>query len=416
MEIRNIVKKLPIIVPVLCLSLFVVVSPTFAAAPDGLGPWADTVVSFHQGVMKNGLPVPAARSDPTAALGVAENTPTIDSTFFSLGFGGDIVLGFDNGISTGAMVIEATIEPGYPDETAKVEMSQNGTTWVMAGNVSQDGTVTKPAQLTCAKFVRITDTSIPANYPDAIADGYDVDGVKATGTACTSAPGGGPQGRVQPTPTPTLTLTSTQSPTQAPTQSPTQAPTTVSSNTSSNSSSGGGSSSGSSSSNSSSSSNGSTACTSSGVSSVPNIILAKRLSPTSIFVSWGPNAGLNNFIVQYGFQNGNWQFSTKVSGFSTTINNLPANQSIWIEVAATDNCAIGAYGKSVLVGGTIATNSPGFPNTGVIKCSTNPKVPCFPNTGGIGLPNTGFNPTGNIFSNIQMSIQYIFSLIQDIKL
>ncbi|HET7099349.1 MAG TPA: ice-binding family protein [Patescibacteria group bacterium] len=116
-------------------------------------------------------------------------------------------------------------------------------------------------------------------------------------------------------------------------------------------------------------------CTSSGVTTIPAITLAKRLSPTSIFVSWGPDAGLNNFIVQYGLQNGNWQFSTKVSGFSTTINDLPPNQSIWIEVAATDNCLVGSYSSPVRIGGTVFTNSPRFPNTG------NP-----------GLPDTGFNP------------------------
>src|SRR5581483_12293450 len=100
-------------------ALFFFVTPSFAAAPDGLGPWADSVLSSHQGLMKNGLAVPAARSDPTAAVGIAENTPLVDTTFFSLGFGGNIVLGFDNGISSGAMMVEATIQPGYPDETAK---------------------------------------------------------------------------------------------------------------------------------------------------------------------------------------------------------------------------------------------------------------------------------------------------------
>ncbi|HSW88393.1 MAG TPA: hypothetical protein VLG12_04480 [Candidatus Saccharimonadales bacterium] len=221
----NLFKKFQLAIPVF-ISLFFFVSPTFAAAPDGLGPWADVVDSFHQGVMKNGLPVPAARSDTTAALGVAENTPTVDPTFFSLGFGGHIVLGLDNGISSGAMVIEATIEPGYPDETAKVEMSEDGITWVMAGNVVQDGTVNKPAQIACAKFVRITDTSDPAIMPDDIADGFDVDGVQATGTACT---------QITPSLTPTLTATPTvtQTITPTPTQSPTNTPSN--SNTSSNS-------------------------------------------------------------------------------------------------------------------------------------------------------------------------------------
>jgi hypothetical protein len=189
----NTYKKLQIISPLLLISSLFSVTPAFAAAPDGLGPWADSVFSFHQGLQKDGLPVAAARSNPAAALGVAENTPSIDSTFVSLGFGGNIVLGFDNGISAGAMVVEATKEPGYPIETAKIEMSQDAVKWVTAGNLSQGGTVNKPKGIICAKYVRITDTSNPNNFSDAIADGYDVDGVKATGNPCTpiSNNGGG---------------------------------------------------------------------------------------------------------------------------------------------------------------------------------------------------------------------------------
>jgi len=95
-------------------------------------------------------------------------------------------------------------------------------------------------------------------------------------------------------------------------------------------------------------------------------------------------------MVQYGYENGKWLFNTKVSGFSTTINDLPANQSIWIQVAATDNCAVGSYGTAVLVGGTPKTNSPGFPNTG------NPL-----------LPNTGIGPDDK---NIPLSVAILVSI------
>jgi hypothetical protein len=211
----NLSKKLLTILSV-SLSLFFFVSPAFAAAPDGLGPWADSVFSVSQGLMKNGVAVPLIRSDTTAALGVAENTPTVDSTFFSLGFGGSIVLGFDNGISSGAMVVEATVEPGYPDETARVEMSDDGITWVMAGNVIQGGTVSKPEQVACAKYVRITDTSNPAIMPDDIADGYDVDGVRAT-----------PSLTLTPTPTDTPTPGPTSTPGPGPTSTPGPGPTST---------------------------------------------------------------------------------------------------------------------------------------------------------------------------------------------
>ncbi len=186
------------LIPFLTLSLFF--SPSvYAAAPDGLGPWADFVVTSSQANTKGGTPVSVvnpARSDPTSALGVAEND-TVDGHFFSLGFGGSITLGFDNGISSGVFIVEAT-NPGYPDEKAKVELSEDGSTWVNAGTVTQDGSVTKPESLGCTKYVRITDISNPADFSDATADGYDVDGVRAEGEPCTL-----------PTPTPTITPTPT---------------------------------------------------------------------------------------------------------------------------------------------------------------------------------------------------------------
>lgn len=170
-------------------SLFV--SPAFAAAPDGAGPWADTVVSTTQGMQKDGNPISAIRSNPSSALGIAENNTT-EGNFYSLGFGGVITLGFDNGISSGVILVEAT-NPGYPDEKARVEVSEDGVTWVNAGQVTTDGQVSIPDSTGCAKFVRITDQSDVNNFPDATADAYDVDGVQAQGEACTP---------VTPTPTP----------------------------------------------------------------------------------------------------------------------------------------------------------------------------------------------------------------------
>ena len=176
------------------------VSLIYAAAPDGSGPWADSVISTAQGLRKNGTAVPAPRSDPTSTLGVAEND-TIDGHFFSLGFGGVITLHFDNGISSGVVVVEAT-NPSYPVERASVELSSDGTTWITAGSVNQDGSVPIPSGLTCANYARITDTSNPADFADATADGFDVDGVQAQGAPCSL-----------PTPTPTPTASPSCSPT-----------------------------------------------------------------------------------------------------------------------------------------------------------------------------------------------------------
>lgn len=90
----------------------------------------------------------------------------------------------------------------------------------------------------------------------------------------------------------------------------------------------------------------------------PNIIASERISPTSIFISWGPYSGTDKFNVRYGTVNGNWLYNTDVTGFSTTIKALPTNQPIWVSVAARNNCLLGTYGQSKLVGG------PSLPNTG----------------------------------------------------
>lgn len=102
----------------------------------------------------------------------------------------------------------------------------------------------------------------------------------------------------------------------------------------------------------------------------PQIIESRRVDADSIFVSWGPYSGTNTFVVQYGTSSTNWLYSTNVTGFSTTLNGLPANQPIWVRVATKSSCAIGNYGASKLVGG------PGLPNTGLASQKNNiPWVP-----------------------------------------
>ena len=91
----------------------------------------------------------------------------------------------------------------------------------------------------------------------------------------------------------------------------------------------------------------------------PILIESRRVSPTSIFISWGPYSGKNTFNVRYGLANGNWLYNTSVTGFSTTLNGLPSNQPIWVQVATTDSCSLGNYGAAMLVGG------PSLPNTGL---------------------------------------------------
>ena len=150
--------------------------------------WADTVVSYNQGNRKDGSPVRTQRSNPEAAkIGQYD---TIESHFFSLGFGGSIILGFDNYIINGPgddiELVEATNET-YPDEKVNVYVSQTGLvgSWIFLGDYSKDSMIDLSdysPSLTWMKYIKLVDTTNPAFHGNT-ADAYDLDGVKALNCA-----------------------------------------------------------------------------------------------------------------------------------------------------------------------------------------------------------------------------------------
>lgn len=149
-------------------------------------PWADFVVSTEQGLRRDGSPVREVRSDPTAALGAPDGYDAdgefIETNFYSLGYGGEIVLGFDNYICPGedfdVRAYEVTGGP-YPMELARVEASADGENWTAAGTVNNKdhSTVSIPSNLHNVQFIRITDASSLGPHRN-IADGYDLDAVE----------------------------------------------------------------------------------------------------------------------------------------------------------------------------------------------------------------------------------------------
>lgn len=163
--------------------------------------YADRVVSFDQGVRKNGTAIVLDRTDPTKALGAPQSTgaafdnPVVAGSFFSLGFdegngatpgeGGWIIVEFtDNYLVDGPgndlRAWEITGGTNYPVEKIKIEVSQNGSTWFTAtSSLSRDAEADLASTgLTWARFVRLTDVSDRTLF-EATGDGYDLDAFSA---------------------------------------------------------------------------------------------------------------------------------------------------------------------------------------------------------------------------------------------
>ncbi len=166
---------------------------------DEVNVGADTVVSANQLKLKNGNDITDVnRIDPDEVLGAADWVSGTGENFFSLGFGGSIVISFDKFIPD-VLGTDLTIYEGtngtYPEETALIEVSQDGSDWEIAGTASSNN----PSRITnidfsstglpWIKFVRVTDTSDPADFTGAgasgpLADGFDLDAVVATEALC----------------------------------------------------------------------------------------------------------------------------------------------------------------------------------------------------------------------------------------
>lgn len=163
--------------------------------------FASSVVSYDQGVRKNGTAVTSDRIDPTKALGAPQSTgtpfdnPVVANSFFSLGFklpnppaqdGGWVILGFDDYIvdvpGTDITVFEITGGTSYPEERVRVEIAQTsaGPWHVVSTDGLRDISIDiSGAPIPWAKFVRITDVSAIGPF-EATADAYDLDAVRAT--------------------------------------------------------------------------------------------------------------------------------------------------------------------------------------------------------------------------------------------
>lgn len=142
---------------------------------------AGKVVSYTPGLRKDGQPVIAERTNPENALGSPEGNDTIN--FVSLGFGGELVFGFDNEIinRNGADIklVETSYNSpscdSYP-ETVRVYASADGNNWADLGAGCQDSEFDL-GDLPVANYLKLTDESDPAKFSNS-DDGFDVDGVE----------------------------------------------------------------------------------------------------------------------------------------------------------------------------------------------------------------------------------------------
>ena len=157
--------------------------------PELEGGWSDTVEDHDQGLTKAGGAVSAGRSDPEIVPGEPNWTPGGSTGFYSLGFGGWIIVAFDSfvpNVEGDDISIHEATNGTYPLETALIEVSQNGADWFEVGTADNNGVSYfdfDSTGLSWIKYVRITDTTDKGLHSDN-ADGFDLDAVDATQTVC----------------------------------------------------------------------------------------------------------------------------------------------------------------------------------------------------------------------------------------
>lgn len=138
------------------------------------------VVSYVQGKQSNGSNVPANRSNVSKVL--QYDGQNRDGEFFSLGFGGHVIVKMEGGIinrpGNDLKIYETSFgQPAcssYPEQ-AEIWVSKDNVNYHLAGTVCQDGEV-DIAPLDWIQYVKIVDVSVASQF-GGVVDGFDVDGI-----------------------------------------------------------------------------------------------------------------------------------------------------------------------------------------------------------------------------------------------
>ncbi len=177
-------------IPVFCGAAALIGMDANAFQDDPAGCFAAEVINFNQGLQSNGNMVSENRSDEGMALGEPDRS-NAPGGFVSLGIDGSITLQFSGAVYDTAGADIKVWETSFAgdacsgsSERAEVEVSQDGSNWISAGEVCRDGEIDIAGLgLFYVSQIRITDTTTSGG------DGYDVDGVEAL-NGCQDFPGG----------------------------------------------------------------------------------------------------------------------------------------------------------------------------------------------------------------------------------
>ncbi|MFO7978220.1 MAG: T9SS type A sorting domain-containing protein, partial [Bacteroidales bacterium] len=174
----------PVELEVVATSVDVLCNPATPGSVDG-DCFGFAILDFDQGLASYDKPVPPERSIPELALG----EPSMDNSpgeFVSLGFGGSIVMMFEQPIMNGEghdlMVYESSFgdpdcaeHPEYVAAYAALEYEGDDTEWVYLGKECQNASFDL-GELPYAQFIMLVDVSDPDDF-SGDHDGYDVDGI-----------------------------------------------------------------------------------------------------------------------------------------------------------------------------------------------------------------------------------------------